>query len=94
MENEIIEGKIFRNIKITSLLTIEGNKYSTEIVKQRCQHNRSRSYFTTDGQSAYPSWCRDTPLGLMTIFFFFLSFDGQLLCSSSWGVLSGERTGL
>jgi hypothetical protein len=26
--------------------------------------------------------------------FFFLSFPGQLLCSSSWGALSDERTGL
>jgi hypothetical protein len=30
----------------------------------------------------------------MTRFFFSLSFAGQLLCSSSWGALSDERTGL
>jgi hypothetical protein len=31
--------------------------------------------------------------GPMTRFYFFLSFAGQLLCSSSWGALSDERTG-
>jgi hypothetical protein len=34
------------------------------------------------------------PFGSMTRFYFFLSFAGQLLCSSSWGALSDERTGL
>jgi hypothetical protein len=35
-----------------------------------------------------------TPLGPMTRFFVFLSLAGQLRCSSSWGGLSDERTGL
>jgi hypothetical protein len=35
-----------------------------------------------------------TPLGPMTRFYFFLSFAGKLLWSSSWGALSDERTGL
>jgi hypothetical protein len=30
----------------------------------------------------------------VTRFYFFLNFAGQLLCSSSWGALSDERTGL
>jgi hypothetical protein len=34
------------------------------------------------------------PLGPMTKFFFFLSFAGQFICSSFWGALSDERTGL
>jgi hypothetical protein len=50
------------------------------------------------------SWCYDrrsvglsvlmsgTPLGYMNRSLFFPSFAGQLLCSSSWGVLSDERT--
>jgi hypothetical protein len=32
--------------------------------------------------------------GPMTRFYFFLSFAGKLLCSSSWGAPSDERTGL
>jgi hypothetical protein len=35
-----------------------------------------------------------TPLGPMTRFYFFLSFAGKLLCSSSWSALSDDRTGL
>jgi hypothetical protein len=35
-----------------------------------------------------------TPLKPMTRFFLFLSFAGQVLCSSSWGGLSDERTDL
>jgi hypothetical protein len=34
------------------------------------------------------------PFGPMTTFYFLLSFAGQLLCSSFWGALSDERTGL
>jgi hypothetical protein len=35
-----------------------------------------------------------TPLGPMTRFYICLSFAGKLICSSSWGALSDERTGL
>jgi hypothetical protein len=41
------------------------------------------SYFTPDAQSIGMSSCR---------FYFLLSFAGQLLCSSSWGALSNERS--
>jgi hypothetical protein len=52
---------------------------------------RSRSYFTTDGQSVSQYvLVSGTPLGPMTRFFFFLSFAGELLCSSSWGALWRE----
>jgi hypothetical protein len=52
-------------------------------------------YFTTGGQSVSQYvLVSATPLGPMTGFFFFISFAGQLLCSSSWGALSDERTGL
>jgi hypothetical protein len=44
----------------------------------------------TDGQSAYRSWCRAPFWGPWPHF----SFAGQLLCSSSWGALSDERTDL
>jgi hypothetical protein len=52
------------------------------------------------------SWCCDrrsvglsvlmsgTPLGSVATFIFFLSFAGQLLCFSSWGAHSNDRTGL
>jgi hypothetical protein len=54
--------------------------------------SRSQSYFKTDGQSV----CLGVghPFGAMTGFYFFLSFARKLLCSSSWGALSDERTGL
>jgi hypothetical protein len=43
------------------------------------------------------SWCYDRWLvGLSVLvsqIFLFPFFAGQLLCSSSWGVLSDERTG-
>jgi hypothetical protein len=60
---------------------------------------RSRSYFTTDGQSVSQSVSEyvlvsGIPLGPMSRFYFFLSFAGQLLCSSSWDALSDESTGL
>jgi hypothetical protein len=50
--------------------------------------SRNRSYFTTDGESV----C--LPSMPTTRFYFFLSFAGKLLCSSSWGALSDEREGL
>jgi hypothetical protein len=37
MEYEIIEGKIFLVVKMATLLSAEGNKYSTEIVKERAR---------------------------------------------------------
>jgi hypothetical protein len=58
--------------------------------------SRSPSSFTTGGRSVSQFVSvSGTPLEPMTRFFFFLFFFvGKLLCSSSWGALSDERTGL
>jgi hypothetical protein len=57
--------------------------------------SRSRSYFTTDGQSVSQYvLVSGTPSGPKTRFYFLLSFAGKLLCSSTWGALSDDRTGL
>jgi hypothetical protein len=71
-----------------------GKKFRSRLVTSYngLYRSRSRSYFTTDGQSV--NMASATPLGPMTRFYFFLSFAGKLLCSSSWGALSDERTGL
>jgi hypothetical protein len=58
MEYEIIEGKMFLDVKMASLFSAEGNKYSTDIVKERARavkHSQSQSYITTDSQSASSS---------------------------------------
>jgi hypothetical protein len=63
---------------------------------QSSSRSRSRSYFTTDGQSVRQSvtmsWCRVPFWGPWPDFTFFLSFVGKLHCSSSWGSLSNEWT--
>jgi hypothetical protein len=52
--------------------------------------SQSRSYVTTDGQSASLSWCQAPIWGLRPDFYCCQTAAGLLM----WGVLSPERTGL
>jgi hypothetical protein len=52
--------------------------------------NQSRSYVTTDGQSASLSWNKAPIWGLRPVFYYCHTIAGLLM----WGFLSHERTGL
>jgi hypothetical protein len=74
-----------------ALLFVLGRPLWREDVSIICSELSLCCYRRSVGLSVLVS---GTPLGPMTRFFFFLSFAGQLLCSSTWGALSDEKTGL
>jgi hypothetical protein len=75
----------FQNVPVPKAKQFQANQTSvtSQLELSWCHDRRSV------GLSVYVS---GTPFGPMIRFFFFLPFAGQLLCSSSWGALSDERT--